>query len=535
MSLTTRPVSNEDWKSHLTVGISKLRELTEIDTPKEELHPFYIPSNIKHLISLHKPDEQLFKFLEILRGLYLSQVLAPALIFEGPLSDLRTKDEYEVALTMHIRNHVESEDSGATDRDTIVRDLVMALGEELRDLQQTQMTPAAINNFDITPIMIICDLYFLSCTIHPEVDLDGSNADWIQNLFYQQPTYYELDHTTPTDADEELPGLTQCLHHSFSFEGEDFVWILDLFGNWALIAIRDCLQGYRPRDALDDDESFTDEALHDLQNPLSLVPLHIREIICGINIQHAYRAICDQVSTVYYSDPSVDRVDVLGYRLFHWILTCVMRSNLQPEYKSRIQEWMERSGLDGELSMQYPAGVLIPGQRMLNRLTVESGPLEIPAYDDDEEQQEELDGFQDVEFEPEGPPLDPALYADCISSSDDHDEEVCAVCIDNIAHDQQDRMKIRACNHMIHEGCMSQLINGIDEWSNKCPVCRRRICPPRAKRAVTEEDLETHQVEDSGDIEIQEEEFEAEDEEVLGAEEIAVWLGLQCIMERSTS
>jgi hypothetical protein len=65
-------------------------------------------------------------------------------------------------------------------------------------------------------------------------------------------------------------------------------------------------------------------------------------------------------------------------------------------------------------------------------------------------------------------------------------DELCIVCLERLVGDSSSPAKILVCGHLSHWDCLSKLINGISEWSNKCPLCRRKICSPRQKRALIE-------------------------------------------------
>jgi hypothetical protein len=66
-------------------------------------------------------------------------------------------------------------------------------------------------------------------------------------------------------------------------------------------------------------------------------------------------------------------------------------------------------------------------------------------------------------------------------------DELCVVCLKRLVEDNRlSQARIFAYGHLSHCNCLSKPINGIREWSNKCPFCRRKICSPRQGRAVTE-------------------------------------------------
>ncbi len=145
----------------------------------------------KHLYTLHTSSEKLLEFIKILRVLYLSQALVPAMIFEGPLSDLATKAEFRARLKVHLCGSINPRVfKGATGED-VARYFLPSIKNELMDLQRAKMTQAPVNVFDAVQVMRDCETYFVSCVVHPDVNPYGRNSRWLKDLMYRQPNYVE--------------------------------------------------------------------------------------------------------------------------------------------------------------------------------------------------------------------------------------------------------------------------------------------------------------------------------------------------------
>ena len=105
---------------------------------------------------------------------------------------------------------------------------------------------------------------------------------------------------------------------------------------------------------------------------------------------------------------------------------------------------------------------------------------------------EEYDNDNDnesVQFEAVGPELDIADFAKprlAISG-----DESCAICLEKFVMYPNPKtpegvMELR-CGHIFHRGCMNEVINGIEKSSCRCPLCREKICPERARRPILDD------------------------------------------------
>jgi hypothetical protein len=151
------------------------------------------------------------------------------------------------------------------------------------------------------------------------------------------------------------------------------------------------------------------------------------------------------------------------------------------------------------LSTNHPTNVELPGQpKIFVQLATQSFGIDTGNPGGDDGPGDSVD--QDVEFEPAGRPLNSLHYASYLTKK--YEDELCNICQDNLWDGYEQEVSIDTCGHLVHEDCLSKLINGIDTWSNKCTVCRQEICPARARRAlIEEEEEEEEEVDAYGDVE----------------------------------
>jgi hypothetical protein len=93
--------------------------------------------------------------------------------------------------------------------------------------------------------------------------------------------------------------------------------------------------------------------------------------------------------------------------------------------------------------------------------------------------------LQDVRFEPDGPPLQVSNYAVPTTEPGDEPCTICYEPMDGEVTGQYQPMKV-PCGHCFHFECLEDLINGINKYSNLCPMCRQKISDPRPKKRVVE-------------------------------------------------
>lgn len=93
--------------------------------------------------------------------------------------------------------------------------------------------------------------------------------------------------------------------------------------------------------------------------------------------------------------------------------------------------------------------------------------------------------LEDVKREAIGPPRHPGICSTYVDSVDVDEHADCAICGEGLGERDESVMRVRCpAGHMFHFGCLKVLVNGIEEYCNKCPVCRWEICRGRGSRAV---------------------------------------------------
>ncbi|KAI4644894.1 hypothetical protein J4E93_005692 [Alternaria ventricosa] len=118
--------------------------------------------------------------------------------------------------------------------------------------------------------------------------------------------------------------------------------------------------------------------------------------------------------------------------------------------------------------------------------------MEFPEYELDSEDEVDPDDLPDVCFDPVGPPLKPQDYAPAITDASDLPEGDCSICRDtlNVHERAQDEIPVKTdCGHAFHYSCLGTLINGLADFSNLCPNCRRPICDHRPRQLKEDDEL----------------------------------------------
>lgn len=483
-----KPTTYGEWATHLAICNARLQRLRNGHGSDTNAR-FYVPTIILWMFAIQDPDEDLLTFVTLLRDFYLSHVTPDMIAFERPISSLDTKANVESALLEAVKCIVQATPPAYSSA-SLTQDITQALKEEVEELQKSQMTLVVGRHEDIPTVARACELYFICCILHPDVDEDGTKAEWLNGVYMTQPQYVDLpacSHPrTSLHAEETLPGLEYLMRESLSHDGDDFVRVFEAFGRW-ILTIALCGEYALPNRSRSVDRFLVDVA-DEVSDPLSPIPLYLRAAICNIDMRQTYRAMIFHAHTLIESDPDLERVDVMAHRMFRWVLTCTWNLELDTSDKNRVLSWAYRSNVVRIFSSLNPVGVEIPGQRVLSRLSVLWAPIDTPQSDEEEDTYPE--GLTDVYFEPESPELKPVHYSESVGMSTLAIDELCVVCMGCLAEDSQQKMRMYSCGHLSHEDCLCTLINGIHPWSNKCPACRRRICPPRARRAVIAADDE---------------------------------------------
>ena len=101
--------------------------------------------------------------------------------------------------------------------------------------------------------------------------------------------------------------------------------------------------------------------------------------------------------------------------------------------------------------------------------------------------------MQDVTREPVSPPQSPLICSTPVGTADEIEPGTdCTICGEPLAllrrPDSQMAMRVHCDGgHIYHYDCLSTLINGIDAYANKCPVCRQEICSLRRSKPIIDE------------------------------------------------
>ncbi|KAF2993214.1 hypothetical protein E8E13_000627 [Curvularia kusanoi] len=481
MDPTQAPVQAEDWVSQLKICRTRLRRLHLGNHPiLVDPSPFYIPRCLKWLVNKHEPGEDLLKFITLVRDLYLSQICEPDVILGSSLSDLKSEAEIGLALTNHVHRIMPTRRSGKATH-TLASQIVAVLKEELKKLQESGMTPVPECRGSAQTCRVVCELYFLACATHPDIDLWGENTIYYTSLFHEQPCYGDEDGETNHSLPENIATLLLRLFQTgLVTKADDITPIFETIGRWMLTATVDILGSDSPIDYEEGEDVFLDYYADDLSNPASPTPSSLRREICNINLRHVYRELCWSVADILREDEDLTNFDVLNHRMWKCMIRSILDSDLEPRQKNFVSVWLWRSGYVRAYSSQEPIGAPWPGQRVFSNLNPEANTFERLM----EPVPERAEDLQDVEFQAAGSDLEALNYSTKLENPTDYDEAECIICLEDLTDDQQLKVKINVCGHLSHGHCLCQLINGMDQWSNKCPLCRREICPPRQREPV---------------------------------------------------
>jgi hypothetical protein len=73
----------------------------------------------------------------------------------------------------------------------------------------------------------------------------------------------------------------------------------------------------------------------------------------------------------------------------------------------------------------------------------------------------------------------------------------CAVCLDDFGIRRVATVAWKVvCEHVFHAKCLADMVNGIDQNSNCCPLCRVEVCVARERRRIVCEDISDGEDED---------------------------------------
>jgi len=148
------------------------------------------------------------------------------------------------------------------------------------------------------------------------------------------------------------------------------------------------------------------------------------------------------------------------------------------------------------------------------------GDLTIPPL---EEEEDAAWFMEDVDRVPDSPRRSARICSSPVRvASEMEPDATCTICGDALAVVERPclQMPMRAhCSggHMYHYECLTMLINGIDAYANKCPVCRQEICSLRRSKPIIDDDEEMdeemdEELDEETDEEVAEEVYEVDEE-----------------------
>jgi len=235
---------------------------------------------------------------------------------------------------------------------------------------------------------------------------------------------------------------------------------------------------YNPWDACVD--AFINEVVidynYDLQDPLSHMPIIARQKLADVDIREYMHAVTNMCREWRVSGVEPEE---LSWRLHKWLREITYRTadSFMVRETIRSTPWLYE--IDGNRGIDY------------------FHPLGFPRYqpdDSDSDGEFEIpENLVDVQFRPADPPHTITDYATAIAVKEIEGDDPCLICLEGF--DAEDRpesncevtlrpMRVKACAHVFHEGCLQELIDGIHAFSNQCPKCRTTICPLRRRERV---------------------------------------------------
>ncbi|KAI4666392.1 uncharacterized protein J4E79_002430 [Alternaria viburni] len=275
-----------------------------------------------------------------------------------------------------------------------------------------------------------------------------------------------------------------------------------------------------------------------VSEPFSMVPLAERCDLARLDVIVLARSLLHQAFAIAKTTPVRQE---LAWRLHHWMAHCVkgaFRLDVHNQFRyfdiaNAVAEVM-RSPFRWQgffAANPTPLANFLPhGWEDQGGDHFSYGDLTIPPLEEEEE--EDAPWFmEDVEREPDSPRRTARICSSPVRvASEIEPDAVCTICGDALAvvEGLSLQMPMRAhCSggHMYHYECLTMLINGIDAYANKCPVCRQEICSLRRSKPIIDDDEE---MDEELDEEMDEEMDEEVDEEVYEVDEEVN----ECVNER---
>jgi len=343
----------------------------------------------------------------------------------------------------------------------------------------------------------------IDCATHPNSGYDEAMAEALQKFKFM-PSFDVFD--VPDEAvmperyleysvPEVAAALDKLLHGSLegrtqfdkfyggeSYAKPTFVELHSIIREFKRIAI-DCVEVWikygpnHPNWALGvrigKDKILQHIKLRYHANPYSDVPLRVRLLMAEVDYEGLFDLFfnCDEW---FSSPPSMDDVYEIGYLLCKAIMMTAI--DFDDEAFSKVEK-------DG-FHIAYRSNWF---DEPMNRRSFPPGDWRIISNIFDHLPEIPLTGL-DVPLQLTGPPIDPFQVASVHISIPT--ENSCPICLEPF---EEAPMRLNACSHFLHNGCLAGLINSLqtDSPDYKCPLCRSSICEVRSYKAVLGSRLET--------------------------------------------
>ncbi|KAH7082701.1 hypothetical protein BKA63DRAFT_501474 [Paraphoma chrysanthemicola] len=236
-----------------------------------------------------------------------------------------------------------------------------------------------------------------------------------------------------------------------------------------------------------------------VSNPLSPIPLTVRQQLAHIDLPGTIHVILQDIAQIG-THPADYPIFETTWRLFHKFVQGLLQT---ATLHSEACVAFVKKNLDSHELKDFvdPTALPFPGWTSNDFIDLLEG-----FYDGDDEDGDEdivYDDLPDVCFEPAGPDLHVENIAKAVYMASDLSEPDCSICRDSLDVSVTTRAKVPLklrCGHCLHYGCLHTLINGISEFSNRCPNCREEIAPRRAKRLKDEFLLSVTSTPDPGNV-----------------------------------
>ncbi|KAF2682957.1 hypothetical protein K458DRAFT_405125 [Lentithecium fluviatile CBS 122367] len=298
-----------------------------------------------------------------------------------------------------------------------------------------------------------------------------SKPQWTQRFIDEEPVYQD----SPSDLDEErkfrntqgpMPCLTRIVRWSPHHYKDVLTEFLDVYST-AIVSVTRFLQKTEFRYSEEMFMQLEYAAVRDftitMRSPLSNTCVGCRRILTRtVNIRGLLRLFLEEALSLYFR--YLVEPEDLSWDLHRWMINCASDACNEAS-KDELRHMMrEKFGVDDRVS--------------------EHASIRNFRYHQAWCWGEDLwfvaeETLKDVEFEPCGPEIEVYPYAlPC-----ENGKGQCTICLEEFRDGANEHsLSTRACGHRFHYDCLHGLINGIEEYSNKCPLCRKVICERRQRR-----------------------------------------------------